>query len=152
MVRTLTAMAGPKTTRPPDSALAAALARVGDRWTLLLVQALQPGPRRFSDLQADLPGLAPNILSQRLKRLTADGVALARPYSDRPPRAVYELTARGRELGGVLGLLADWAARSADGVEAPRHDACGTPMRARWYCPTCARLVDDDEGETLRFL
>lgn len=143
-------MPGPN--RAPETALAAALDRVGDRWTLLLVQALMTGPRRFSDLQAELPGLAPNILSQRLKRLAADGVTLARPYSSRPPRSAYELTARGRDLAGVLGLLADWAAHGSVDAETPRHGACGTPMQARWYCPTCARVVADDERETLHFL
>lgn len=132
--------------------MASALARVGDRWTLLLVQALLMGPRRFSDLSGELPGLAPNILSQRLKRLESDGITVARPYSTRPPRSAYELTARGRELAGVLGLLADWAARGSEPVETPRHSACGTAMQARWWCPTCGRTVDDDEAETLRYL
>jgi len=134
------------------SPLVSALTRVGDRWTLLLVQALLAGPRRFSDLSGELPGLAPNILSQRLKRLESDGITVARPYSTRPPRSAYELTARGRELAGVLGLLADWAARGSEPVETPRHSACGTAMQARWWCPTCGRTVDDDEAETLRYL
>ena len=52
-----------------DSPLAEALARVGDRWTLLVVEALLDGPRRFNDLLGQIPGIAPNILSERLKRL-----------------------------------------------------------------------------------
>ena len=51
------------------SPLAEALTRVGDRWTLLVVEALLPGPRRFNDLLGQVPGIAPNILSERLKRL-----------------------------------------------------------------------------------
>ena len=51
------------------SPLADALMRVGDRWTLLVVQALLAGPRRFNELLEDIPGIAANILSQRLKRL-----------------------------------------------------------------------------------
>ena len=52
-------------TDPAPSPLADALARVGDRWTLLVVGALMDGPRRFGDLQSDVPGIAPNILIQR---------------------------------------------------------------------------------------
>ncbi len=52
-----------------SSPLAEALTRVGDRWTLLLVEALLTGPRRFNDLLGQIPGIAANILSERLKRL-----------------------------------------------------------------------------------
>jgi hypothetical protein len=63
---------------------------------------------------------------------------------------VYELTAAGRELASALRLLAAWGARRSD-QDAPRHTRCGTSMQARWWCPTCARVVDDDETDTLRF-
>jgi len=79
------AESGPAESGPGPSPLAAALARVGDRWTLLVVEALLPGPRRFGDLLAQIPGLAANILSDRLKRLERDGLLIARPYSQRPP-------------------------------------------------------------------
>jgi DNA-binding HxlR family transcriptional regulator len=94
-----------------SSPLAEALARVGDRWTLLVVEALLPGPRRFNDLLSEIPGIAPNILSDRLKRLERDGLLVARPYSQRPPRAAYQLTAEGTELAGALRLLPQWASR-----------------------------------------
>src|SRR6266567_1954132 len=61
-----------------SSPLAEALARVGDRWTLLVVEALLPGPRRFNDLLSQIPGIAANILSDRLKRLERDGLLVAR--------------------------------------------------------------------------
>jgi len=96
------------------SPLAEALARVGDRWTLLVVEALLDGPRRFNDLLGQLPGIAANILSERLKRLEREGLLVARPYSDRPPRAAYQLTAEGRELAGALRLLTYWGAGHAD--------------------------------------
>jgi len=134
-----------------DTALARALERVGDRWMLLIVDALLPGPRRFNELAHDVEGIAPNILSERLRRLGAEAIVVARPYSRRPLRYTYELTATGRELAGVLRLLAGWAAGSAEETEPLRHGDCGTPMEARWYCPTCARVVADDEAE-LRFI
>jgi DNA-binding HxlR family transcriptional regulator len=136
----------------PSSPLAEALARVGDRWTLLLVEALLSGPRRFSDLLGQIPGLAANILSERLKRLERDGLLVARPYSERPLRWEYQLTAEGKELAGALRLLAQWGARHADPAEVPRHPACGTPIEARWYCPTCDRLVGDEPDAEVRFV
>ena len=134
-------MTGPEDVSSP---LAEALARVGDRWTLLIVEALLPGPRRFNDLLGQIPGLAANILSERLKRLEREALLVARPYSERPPRAAYELTAEGQELAGALRLLADWGTRHASPAQTLRHPDCGTPIQARWYCPTCDRLVDND--------
>ena len=139
----------------PDTAdrspLAEALDLVGDRWTLLIVAALLDGPRRFGDLQRELEGIAPNVLTSRLRQLEARRLVLAQPYSERPPRMVYELSADGRDLAGVLRQLADWGARQGEGAQPPRHAACGTPMEARWYCPTCERPVEDDEAEELHF-
>ena len=130
-----------------SSPLAEALARVGDRWTLLVVEALLSGPRRFNDLLDQLPGIAANILSDRLKRLEREGLLVARPYSERPPRAAYHLTAEGKELAGALRLLAYWGSGHADPTQAPRHPECGTPIEARWYCPTCDRLVDHEPAQ-----
>ena len=135
-----------------SSPLAEALATVGDRWTLLVVEALLPGPRRFSELLSQLPGIAANILSDRLKRLEREGLLVARPYSQRPPRATYQLTADGAELAGALRLLADWGTRHTDPADTPRHPACGTPIEARWYCPTCDHLVDHQPSAELHFV
>src|SRR5258707_13132352 len=90
-----------------SSPLAEALARVGDRWTLLVGEALLTGPRRFNDLLDQLPGIAANILPERLKRLEREALLVARPYSERPPRAAYHLTAQGKELAGARRLLAN---------------------------------------------
>jgi DNA-binding HxlR family transcriptional regulator len=143
---------GPMTETSAASPLDEAVARVGDRWTLLLVQELLAGPRRFNDLLAALPGLAPNVLSQRLKHLEREAVVVGQPYSRRPPRLAYELTAAGRELAGALRLLTQWGADRSGAGDGPRHAACGTPVEARWYCPTCARTVDDDEAGDLRYV
>ena len=130
-----------------SSPLAEALAQVGDRWTLLVVEALLTGPRRFHDQHDQIPGIAANIHSDRLKRLEREGLLVARPYSERPPRAAYHLTAEGKELAGALRLLAYWGSGHADPAQAPRHPACGTPIEARWYCPTCDRLVDHEPDQ-----
>ena len=127
-----------------SSPLAEALARVGDRWTLLVVEALLTGPRRFNDLLGQIPGIAANILSERLKRLERDALVVARPYSERPPRFTYELTGEGSDLAGALRLLAHWGARHTGPAQAPLHPTCGTQIEARWYCPTCDCLVDHE--------
>jgi DNA-binding HxlR family transcriptional regulator len=134
---------------PAHAALSDALARVGDRWTLLVIAALLDGPRRFGDLQSELDGIASNVLSQRLRNLEGQGIVLARRYSERPPRFAYELSASGQELAGALRLLAGWGARHGDEAEPPRHDECGTPLEARWWCPTCEQVVDEGHSEEL---
>lgn len=138
--------------QPSTSPLAAALERVGDRWSLLLVEALLGGPRRFNELTEAVPGIAPNILADRLRRLEAERVIRATPYSERPPRFAYELSAEGAELAGALRLLADWGSRVAREAEPMRHASCGTPLEARWFCPTCARAVEGSEADEVRYL
>jgi DNA-binding HxlR family transcriptional regulator len=133
-----------------DSPLAAALERVGDRWSLLLVEALLPGPRRFNELGEAVTGIAPNILADRLRRLETERIVSATPYSERPPRFAYALTDEGQELAGALRLLADWGSRVSRESEPLRHAACGTPVEARWYCPTCDRPVEGNEAEQVR--
>lgn len=135
-----------------ESPLAAALARVGDRWSLLVVEALLAGPRRFNELTEAVSGIAPNILTDRLRRLESEQVVRATPYSERPPRMVYELTDEGAELAGALRLLADWGSRVSREAEPMRHAACGTPLEARWFCPTCARAVESAEADEVRYL
>ena len=116
------------------SPLAAALERVGDSWSFLLVETLLDGSRRFNELIEQMPGLAPNILTDRLRRLERDGILRATPYSKRPPRMEYALTADGKTL-----LV-------AHGHDPIRHASCGTPLEARWYCPTCAIAVSDHDA------
>jgi DNA-binding HxlR family transcriptional regulator len=118
--------------REESSPLSEALASVGDRWTLLVVEALLQEPRRFNDLLDGIAGIAPNILTQRLRHLERQRLVVAQPYSEHPPRSLYELTPAGRELAGAMRLLTDWGARHTEASEAPRHRACGSPLEARW--------------------
>src|SRR5258708_12242131 len=96
-------MTGPEHASSP---LAEALARVGDRWTLLVVEALLAGPGRFNDLLGQIPGIAANILSERLKRLEREALLVARPYSARPPPPAYALTPQASEPPPPPPLLA----------------------------------------------
>ncbi|QXC59452.1 helix-turn-helix transcriptional regulator [Aquihabitans sp. G128] len=126
------------------SPLRAALDRVGDRWVLLVVDALAAGPLRFGDL-ADRVGAAPNILTDRLRRLEVEGLVVATPYSERPVRLDYRLSASGVELADALLGLAAWGG-AEEGLPAERfHDACGSAVELRPWCPTCDRPVGPDE-------
>ncbi|MCL3992389.1 MULTISPECIES: winged helix-turn-helix transcriptional regulator [Streptomyces] len=119
---------------------ARALDLVGDRWTLLIVRELLAGPRRYTDLHADLPGVSTDVLASRLKEMERDGLTTRRRLP--PPGAayVYELTARGRELLPVLQALGTWGAREL-GERRPT-DA----VRAHWFALPLLRAL---EGEGL---
>jgi DNA-binding HxlR family transcriptional regulator len=93
-------------------AAAHALDLVGERWALLVVRELVLGPKRFTDLRTGLPGISPNVLSQRLDELERAGVI--RRYRLLPPARswVYELTPWGRELEPIIIQLGRWGARS----------------------------------------
>ncbi len=144
------------TPTPGVNPLDEAVARVGDRWSLLVVNALLRGPRKFGELIADVPGVAPNILTRRLRHLEREGIIRPVPYQQRPPRFAYELTAAGSELAGALRLLAQWGAQRSGRVAGNEgtpltHAACGTPVEARWYCPTCHDVVEPDDPDDLRY-
>src|SRR3954453_21488535 len=126
----------------PPSPLADALAQVGDRWTLLAVAALLDGPKRFNELQEEMHGIAPNVPSARLKSLAGHALVVTRPYSDRPPRFVYELSDSGRQLGGPLRLLADWGARR-DGGGAPLGGGRAQPAHHGRHGARGALVVPD---------
>ena len=82
---------------------------VGDRWTLLVVRdLLMLGPRKYVDLAQSLKGIAPNVLSDRLKVLEAHGLIEREFYEQHPPRALYKLTKKGADLSMVLQALLNW--------------------------------------------
>lgn len=105
------------TDRPPSRSydqwcgLALALDHLGDRWTLLVIRELLAGPRRYTDLRANLPGIATNLLAQRLRDLEADGLIARRDTPAPTPATLYELTAHGRELEPVVLTLTRWGSR-----------------------------------------
>jgi len=91
--------------------LARALDVAGDRWTLLVVRELVPGPRRFTDLLDGLPGVSRNLLTERLRDLERHGIVARHDLPPPAARQVYELTADGRDLAAALGPLIAWGAR-----------------------------------------
>jgi DNA-binding HxlR family transcriptional regulator len=73
-------------------ALDGAVSRIGDRWSLRIIAALLEGERTFSELTAHIEGIAPNVLTSRLRAMAAEGVVTAVPYQRRPVRMRYALT------------------------------------------------------------
>ncbi|MFD5031150.1 winged helix-turn-helix transcriptional regulator [Streptomyces sp. NPDC058405] len=121
-------------------AAARALDAVGDRWTLLIVRELLAGPRRYTDLHADLPGVSTDVLASRLKDMERDELATRRRLP--PPAAayVYELTERGRGLLPVLTALAEWGAPALD--ERRPTDA----VRAHWFAVPLLPVLEGLSG------
>jgi len=81
---------------------------VGDRWTILVLRDLSRGRSRFSTLLESLKGISANLLSDRLKRLEEHGMIERVFYSDHPPRAEYQLSAKGKAFVPVLVALRDY--------------------------------------------
>lgn len=121
--------------------VAKSLEFLGERWTLLVIRDLLRSPQRFQDLQSSLEGIAPNVLSERLKILEDHGIVERQLYSQHPPRAAYALTPRGRELGVVIGALAAWGSKYLHRETALVHDDCDAPLQLGYYCPKCRRRV-----------
>ena len=108
---------GPARRRYEDACgTAHALDLIGERWALLVMRELMLGPKRFSDIRADLPGISANVLTQRLEGLEEAGVLVRRKLAPPASTQVYELTPWGYEAEPIFQALGRWAARS------PHHD------------------------------
>ncbi|HEY0013135.1 MAG TPA: helix-turn-helix domain-containing protein [Allosphingosinicella sp.] len=133
----VTDSAGAAAKRRYDDACGAAhaLDLVGERWALLVIRELMLGPKRFSDLRADLPGISANVLTQRLEGLEAAGVLVRRKLPPPASTQVYELTPWGYEAEPIFQVLGRWAARS------PAHDAT-LPLSANSLMLSFRTMVD----------
>ena len=94
-------------------ASAHALDLIGERWALIVVRELMLGAKRFLDLQRDIPGIGPGVLSRRLRDLEESGVVVRRTLPRPAQVAVYELTEWGHDLEDVNAALSRWAVRSS---------------------------------------
>src|SRR5687768_18395621 len=95
-------------------ALAAGLDVIGERWNLLIIRELLPGPRRFKDLVDGLPGISTNLLSERLKELEQHGVLCRRILPPPSGAAVYALTPAGEALEPAVLELGKWGSRRSE--------------------------------------
>ena len=132
-----------------NCSIARALEVVGERWTLLIVRDVFLGRRRFDQLQESL-GIARNVLTDRLNRLVEEGVLERVPYSERPARYEYRLTAKGRELNVALTALRQWGDKHLS--EKPprllRRKSDRKPVIAA-LVPTDADVLQPDDVETV---
>ncbi|HJY75689.1 MAG TPA: helix-turn-helix domain-containing protein [Burkholderiales bacterium] len=103
-------------TRRSTCPAACALDVAGDRWTLLIVRDLLRGRDTYGKLAAADEGIPTNILADRLKKMEAAGLIVAKPYQERPVRWRYELTGKGRDLGVVVAALARWGKKHVRGT------------------------------------
>lgn len=122
-------------------ALARALDVAGDRWTLLIVRELVPGPRRFTDLLDGLPGVSRNLLTDRLRDLEREGIVSRQELPPPAARQVYNLTDDGRDLAAATGPLIAWGARRMSDRE-PTDS-----FHPRWAAVGMSVLADRDAAE-----
>lgn len=99
------------------------LARVGDKWTVLVVTFLGDGPKRFSELQRAVAGISQKMLTTTLRNLERDGFCTRTVFPTVPPRVDYELTKLGRDLLVPVRTLVDWAVTNRQRLEAARRRA-----------------------------
>lgn len=137
--------------------LAAAMDLIGQRWSMLVIRELTPGPRRFTDLHAGLPGVATDVLAERLRELMLAGVVQQQSLRHPVPAKVYALTSRGTALAEIGQHLADWGRPLL-----PPSPAERTVVRARWALQSMTlhyrggiddgdyEFVIDDEQLTVR--
>ena len=96
---------------------------VGDRWSLLVVRDMIHGKATYGELLASPEGIPTNILADRLRRLEGAGLIKRAAYQERPVRYSYQLTGKGRELGGVLLALVEWGKRHIPGTRTIKEAA-----------------------------
>ncbi|MET0324333.1 MAG: helix-turn-helix domain-containing protein [Ilumatobacteraceae bacterium] len=120
--------------------VAAALDVVGDRWTLLIMRELLAGDRRFTDLRTALPGIAPNLLSERLRDLQAEGLVEHKELPPPAARTVYSATAEGRSVAPVLQSLARFGVARLG----PPDEAAPTPRMAVFGMLSSFHLPEPD--------
>lgn len=124
--------------------LARALDVAGDRWTLLIIRELVPGPRRFTDLLDGLPGVSRNLLTERLRDLGRDGIVTRQELPPPAARQVYDLTDDGRDLAAAVAPLIAWGARRM-GDREPTDS-----FNPRWAAVAMSVLADRDAAKGVR--
>lgn len=101
-------------------AVSGVLARIGDKWSVLIVSRLGAGPMRFNDLKRNIGGISQRMLTLTLRGLERDGLVTRTVYPSVPPRVEYELTALGRSLLVPVSALGDWALKNCGKIEEAR--------------------------------
>ena len=108
--------------RFPDCPIRNVIARLGDRWSILVLLTLEPktSAMRYRDIQKSRPDISQKMLTRTLRSLEADGLVERIAYAEVPPRVEYSLTSRGRSLIPPLNSLIDWAMENLNGIISDR--------------------------------
>jgi DNA-binding HxlR family transcriptional regulator len=96
------------------------LSRVGDKWSVMIVMLLGPGPRRFNEIRRAINGISQRMLTLTLRGLERDGLVTRTVFPTIPPRVDYELTPMGQSLRCPIDALGEWAFAHRDEVDAAR--------------------------------
>ena len=103
-------------TSPVCRTISTLLSRIGDKWTVLVVQTLAGGPRRFNELRREIPSVSQRMLTLTLRNLERDGLVSRTVTPIIPPRVDYELTKLGHSLQKPICGLASWATDNSDAI------------------------------------
>jgi DNA-binding HxlR family transcriptional regulator len=130
-----------KTADPRACSIAASLAVIGEKWSLLVIRELAIGNHRFEGI-ASKTGAPRDILASRLRRLEAEGIVERRRYQEKPERHEYWLTGAGNELRPILLALGEWGDRWTDEHTRARYvHECGHELELRHTCAACGGEV-----------
>jgi DNA-binding HxlR family transcriptional regulator len=102
-------------------AVSEVLARVGDKWTVLVVNLMGSGPKRFSEIKREVGGISQRMLTLTLRALERDGLVTRTVTPSIPPRVDYELTDLGRSLLAPVQALGNWALSNRESIEQARR-------------------------------
>lgn len=97
-----------------------AIERIADKWTVIVIHALNGGTRRHGELRKEIGGISQKMLTQTLRHLESDGFVSRRTYPTVPPRVEYSLTPLGQSLTEPLAALCRWAETHIDELEGAR--------------------------------
>lgn len=117
---------------PVCRTISALLSRIGDKWTVLVVETLGDGPKRFNELRREIPSVSQRMLTLTLRNLERDGLVSRTVTPSIPPRVDYELTGLGRSLQGPVHALAEWALANVGEIHQAqsRYDAAQAAREA----------------------
>lgn len=96
------------------------LSRIGDKWSVMIVMYLGPGPRRFNEIRRAINGISQRMLTLTLRGLERDGLVSRTVTPTIPPRVDYELTPLGQSLRCPIDALGEWAFANRDEIDAAR--------------------------------
>lgn len=104
----------------PECPTRIVLDRFGDKWTVLIIETLDEGPKRFSEVRLAIGGITPKVLTSTLRSLAADGLVTREVFAEVPPRVEYALTELGRSLQEPVAALRRWAELNVAAISASR--------------------------------